>query len=535
MWMFQLKNSNAGLPASSSGASSSIGPLLNTNNSSQSSMFSFANSAPLPAGVGVSMGSNKNVISGSLASVSMPSSTSNSASSSGVSGPKSSSIRPSGVRVVSNLFESDSALLRLQPACHLSVEEILNSADNNRLFLRFKDFVNAQRGASINRELSAQQKIELMASYGPVKARRFLAANTSAVKGESVKNWDSYLSFFRSYLNLMTTKGEKPFPLNAGKVEDFLSIYNNASTVNCARSALKKVASVLLLPFPDRVNSSAITRGVRRHQGVSGAKDPISPEFLNKILGLANLPPRFRMLYCMTWVFLLRCQDEAIPLRKIEFQHRKNLKHKIQEHSAVWGDDVEKTVSIRLKTRKNRLEGDVITRSCTCDSFKSERFLIFNQRLLSNDDRLVWARDYCPFCIFWKEWVQPLKAGARIFPNVAYADALKCIKLSAVKLHEPGDFGTHSLRRGGATTIASCGGSLQEILLAGRWSSRSDAWKRYVSMRKLECSGMLGAAKVSVDLVAEQLELISEGDASDVSDLDVDALADSENETSSVA
>lgn len=69
----------------------------------------------------------------------------------------------------------------------------------------------------------------------------------------------------------------------------------------------------------------------------------------------------------------------------------------------------------------------------------------------------------------------------RAFRWLSYSDLLKGIK-SLVELAglDPKDFGTHSLRRGGATYAASCGVPAYYIKLQGDWAS--DCYTRYIAL-----------------------------------------------------
>ncbi|CAD7976189.1 unnamed protein product [Amoebophrya sp. A25] len=112
---------------------------------------------------------------------------------------------------------------------------------------------------------------------------------------------------------------------------------------------------------------------------------------------------------------------------------------------------------------------------------------------------VCWAIDACPYCVFWKEFCADLKPGQRIFEDIEYSLALKEVKDCALRYGEVGQFATHSLRRGGAATMAFCGGTKSATLAAGRWSGSASSWRRYISEDKLECGALIEMAKNDQD------------------------------------
>ena len=76
----------------------------------------------------------------------------------------------------------------------------------------------------------------------------------------------------------------------------------------------------------------------------------------------------------------------------------------------------------------------------------------------------------------------PRGRGSTVLTYAYYMAAIKCLTERAVM--EPGQFSTHSLRRGGATFLRMCGASIQEIKERGDW--RSDAVYEYLQASLLE-------------------------------------------------
>ena len=64
--------------------------------------------------------------------------------------------------------------------------------------------------------------------------------------------------------------------------------------------------------------------------------------------------------------------------------------------------------------------------------------------------------------------------GEPLFPGVSYKRLLDVVQDVGVSLgYDASDFGTQSIRRGGAQQIAKCAPNLAAILSAGAWSSRA--------------------------------------------------------------
>jgi hypothetical protein len=67
------------------------------------------------------------------------------------------------------------------------------------------------------------------------------------------------------------------------------------------------------------------------------------------------------------------------------------------------------------------------------------------------------------------------------FLFVTYGDLLKALKFLVEQIGlDPEDYGTHSLRRGGATFAASCGTPAAYIKLQGDWAS--ECYTRYIAL-----------------------------------------------------
>lgn len=83
--------------------------------------------------------------------------------------------------------------------------------------------------------------------------------------------------------------------------------------------------------------------------------------------------------------------------------------------------------------------------------------------------------------------------------GVRYHDVLKALKASAEALHQsPQDYGTHSLRRGGATQYLACGAPLEFVRMQGRW--KSDCVRQYIDLVDTELKPYVRRAAVGFRL-----------------------------------
>ncbi|CAD7974404.1 unnamed protein product [Amoebophrya sp. A25] len=382
------------------------------------------------------------------------------------------------------------------------------STKSDVLFERFKKYVMGQKALVFDQDLGPSQKIRTLASQGPTVAKRTVVASASFIKGEALsdESWKPYLSHLKQYMDYSATMCEKPFPPTKGKIEGYLAIQGCAPSMNVARSALKKFCSMKSGVAWPEVDSSAISKGIRRHQAPSRSKTPTSPSCLSLLLQDSTTTNQFKFLVVISWIFLLRVGDEAVYLKKMFSDDGKKCVTKLKHHSAVWGNIEDRAVTIRLRSRKNKLEGDCVVRSCTCGDAKSVSSS-------STESPFSWAKNFCPFCSFYLCFLDKVEPGHRVFPSLTYPIVLKELKRSLRRCNQLGDWGTHSLRRGGAAAVAAAGGSISQILISGKWNNKQQAWRRYVDAKALECEGMLRAAKLELKNDDGIDGLLSDGDS----------------------
>jgi len=131
---------------------------------------------------------------------------------------------------------------------------------------------------------------------------------------------------------------------------------------------------------------------------------------------------KFAMLWLVSYVFLLRMPSEALPMAR---------------GGEAGDEDVQSVLCLRkgilylkLKRRKNRPRGSLLSRACTCAA--SERL--------------------CPIHVLWHGFFKDLPVGAQPWAEVSPGDARREIRsvLEVLQVHDAEKYGTHDFRRGHA-------------------------------------------------------------------------------------
>ncbi|CAK0812009.1 unnamed protein product [Prorocentrum cordatum] len=174
------------------------------------------------------------------------------------------------------------------------------------------------------------------------------------------------------------------------------------------------------------------------------------------------------IIWLLAWEFLLRVQSEAVGLQAGQAAEADKLPD--GRHSAVWVEDGQYLV-LRLRRRKNRPQGSVLRRACTCRSSSIVPCVVHAAwRILANKapgDRL-WAGT----------------------PAVLLAKMRRL--LAQLRVQEAEQYTFKAFRAGRATALAAAGKSVGSILTAGEW--RSAAFLAYVDEDIVDKAQLLNAA-----------------------------------------
>ena len=166
----------------------------------------------------------------------------------------------------------------------------------------------------------------------------------------------------------------------------------------------------------------------------------------------------YAKLFVFTYAFLLRLPSEALPATAGSQDSQSSLE--------ICGDDI----VLRLRRRKNKPSGSVISRRCLCRQCET----------------------ICPF-----HTLLPLlnssDEGGRIFGTISASSALRVLRsiLEVLGVSDAALYRTHDLRRGHCMDLLESGAPLATILKASEW--RSPAFLSYVDMEQLERDAVIQA------------------------------------------
>jgi hypothetical protein len=200
------------------------------------------------------------------------------------------------------------------------------------------------------------------------------------------------------------------------------------------------------------------------------AKKSICEELVAELVWVANAERDHlaAMMYIIGYAFLLRIPSEALPLRTADVGVNPDEPLREGIHSAIMmkGDEL----VIRLRKRKNRPHGSVISRACWCKR----------------------CEHTCPVCVVGR-WLQTVGPGVEIFKHITAHKATEDLRrrLKILKVQSANLYSLHGFRRGHAQDMLVRGKSLCEILRAGEW--KSAAFMQYLDASELEAAAVVEA------------------------------------------
>lgn len=168
---------------------------------------------------------------------------------------------------------------------------------------------------------------------------------------------------------------------------------------------------------------------------------------------------RVAVLFALTYAFLLRLPSEALPIALDSTDSAGQAELSIEGDEAV----------LKLKTRKNRVRGSVLTRKCWCQTCEVT----------------------CPVHLVKK--LKDKGISGPLFAHISPHRALEALKLimSSLGVQNSEQYRTHDLRRGHAQDLVESRAPLYEILKAGEW--RSPAFLNYLEWNTLEKEAVIQA------------------------------------------
>ena len=239
---------------------------------------------------------------------------------------------------------------------------------------------------------------------------------------------------------------------------------HNAKRINAARNFARRVVKI------DWAELSLVKMVMDGHKQLALKFPAMKPRIrinpLPKLVALAEMEKEAEAadLYVSAYRFLFRVGNEAIPLQKGDAMELTALPP--GRHSAVFIDRHHNLV-VKLKSRKNRPQGSILHRKCTCMDEAGPRC--------------------CAPCRFSRR-LNPASMqgrGDRLFSIRPQQLLLKLRRhLTLLGVPDANSYGLHAFRRGCAMDMAAAGAPLWQILAAGEW--KSAAFRKYLDEHEIE-------------------------------------------------
>ena len=270
-------------------------------------------------------------------------------------------------------------------------------------------------------------------------------------------------------------------PKSGYDVECFVAVFRRAATAQNYVGFIRWACENLRLPLSwDTDTLKATLKGARKRDlrvtgGQQHAQALLTDRLVAKVVASADAlnMEDFSCFVLIAWEFLLRVQSECIPLLRGAPDQATSLPP--SAHSGIWIED-NSTLALKLAQRKNRPQGSLIRRPCTC---------------------AVGGRQ---FCVVHR--VAPFLRKKRIGEHLwafnqgqALASLRRLLALNATP--DVAKFTLKAFRAGKATALAASGKSLGAILQAGEW--RSSAFMSYVDTDVVDAAQILDQTLVASD------------------------------------
>ena len=261
-------------------------------------------------------------------------------------------------------------------------------------------------------------------------------------------------------------------PASSQHVLMFLALFQNAGTaanyVGCIAWACKYWG--LGLQWQDDEVKLAM-QGLKKQQqqrtcGILSSPLLLDQTTVSRLVAFCTELEQFMEaadLFVLAWQFLLRVQSEGVP---IEVGNEVELRCLPPERHSALVVDNDGNIHLRLRCRKNKPEGSLLMRPCSCD-MPGGSIMCASHRL--------------------QRRMRDMEPGQRLFPQGA-SFYLKCLHraLGLIGVSCASGFGFKAFRAGRATQLAREGKPTHIIMQLGEWKSASIL--NYVSADALDAS-----------------------------------------------
>ena len=250
------------------------------------------------------------------------------------------------------------------------------------------------------------------------------------------------------------------------------TVFRPGKTYGLYVSHLAKACQILDIPLDWYDESAhAVARGLTNIRDVSATFDNfIFKEIFRALLAHEGLDSEEGKLFYVSFVFLLRVQSEAIPMRRASNSDRILDKSPVEFKSVIGIRDIggEDRLVLKLKTRKNQKHSSVIMRPCSCGG------------------SVIGGSGLCPIHDFWPAVRRASAVHSPLFPTLLKRNMNRVLKASLASINIP-DAELYTLkgfRRGCLMVIKRSGSTLAVILGSGGW--RAAGFRAYLSLQEDE-------------------------------------------------
>jgi hypothetical protein len=261
---------------------------------------------------------------------------------------------------------------------------------------------------------------------------------------------DTYISELRCWKRFCELLGVSPLPATSQTVKRFIGIFRNGRSARKYVQAVRWAHDYLELDISawDTRSLAQVLRGSEKLTGELRKAKGVRWDLLRRLVQFSiRFGRRMQaVIYVLAAAFLFRVPSELLPL----------LFDNLQQHSQVREITVEgrPALEISLLKRKNRPQGSVLVRACTCP----RETLLCPVHALSlyvrSQGRLRQGKVFSVSCTGFTRQLRE--------------------DLADLAVERPEDYSSQSFRRGTAQEMMSRPGArLADVLKAGEWSSAS--------------------------------------------------------------
>ena len=332
-------------------------------------------------------------------------------------------------------------------------------------------------------------------------ARRewFARARITAVLGSCPRSQDSFRSGLRCYMKFAEKSFgcvEHGFPPTIDGILAWSCFFKCVGTFSNYVGYLRCACCAINVQCPE-AGDSAIQRAkvtiLKRMINSPRPRMFIQRPLVRRLIATASESPdamRFAMLWLAAYVFLLRVPSEALSMKR----GGGDFTATPDEQAVLWLNECTGELCLRLHRRKNREQGSLLQRVCSCKGSPDICPI-----------HILWDKFFkqlSPGCAPWKSHISAPQARSRLRDSLRALQVVSmlsqrscCLRQRICQVPNAAMYGTHDFRRGHAKDLQDSGAPLAVILAAGEWKGR--AVVSYMDLSELERDVALEASMLS--------------------------------------